>query len=285
MSVRISALIDSASSPRGHRLAWVAAGDDGRPLGTAFLRLPGIGDVGELEQLQVHPAECRAGVGTRLLAAAVEAASEHGKKGLLAPAVAAGSAGDAFCSARGMRQALALTYTRLPLADTALEATPVVGYRLVQWDGTVPDELAETFARARPAMDDMPMGESGYPPQTWDVERVHAVAAAVEKRGELLCTTAAIAADGDMAGFTEVVLAGDGTGDGQHYGTGVLAAHRGRGLARWMKIEQIALLKDRFPQLQGLLTDCADDNTAMRRVNDTLGYRPTHRSLLYRLDL
>lgn len=285
MSIRLSALTDPASSPRGHRLAWVAAGDDGRPLGTAFLWLPATGEVAELEQLQVHPAECRAGVGTRLLAAAVEAAIEDGRKGLLSPAVRAGSAGDTFCSARGMRQVLALTYSRLSPAGTTLDATPVDGYRLVHWDGTVPDELAETFTRARRAMDDMPMGESGYTPQTWDIERLHTIAAEVEKRGELLCTTAAIAADGEMAGFTEVVVAGDGTGDGQHYGTGVLIAHRGRGLARWMKIEQIALLGARFPHLEGLLTDCADDNTAMRRVNDALGYRPTHRSLLQRLDL
>ena len=285
MSVRLSALTDLASSPRGHRLAWVAAGGDGRPLGTAFLWLPATGEVAELEQLQVHPAECRAGVGKRLLAAAAEAVIEDGKKGLLSPAVRAGSAGDAFCLARGMRRVLALTYSRLGPAETALDATPVDGYRLVHWDGTVPDDLAETFARARLAMDDTPMGESGYTAQTWDVERLHAIAAAVEKRGEILCTTAAIAADGEMAGFTEVVVAGDGSGDGQHYGTGVLLAHRGRGLARWMKIEQIALLGVRFPQLAGLLTDCADDNTAMRRVNDVLGYRPTHRSLLYRLDL
>ncbi|MER7499751.1 hypothetical protein AB0L05_11560 [Nonomuraea pusilla] len=41
----------------------------------------------------------------------------------------------------------------------------------------------------------------------------------------------------------------------------------------------------RGPRLSGLLTDTADGNAAMRAVNDSLGYRPTHRELQYQLDL
>lgn len=34
-----------------------------------------------------------------------------------------------------------------------------------------------------------------------------------------------------------------------------------------------------------LLTDTAAENAPMRRVNDVLGYRPTHTSIEYQLDL
>ncbi|MEU8664545.1 GNAT family N-acetyltransferase [Actinoplanes philippinensis] len=129
------------------------------------------------------------------------------------------------------------------------------------------------------------MDDAAWTPDVWDVARLHTVAAAVATRGEILLTTAAIGADGEIAGFTEVVLAGDGAGDGQHYGTGVLPEHRGRGLARWLKAAQIEEIRARFPKLDGLLADTADSNTVMRRVNDALGYRPTHRSLLYQVDL
>jgi GNAT superfamily N-acetyltransferase len=368
MIVRITPLTDPARSSSGHRLAWLATEADGRPLGTAFLRVPADGGVADLE-LRVHPAERRSGVGTQLLNAVTEAAAGLNLDGVLTEPVQEGSEGDDFCRARGLRRVLALTYTRLTLnpvsatpdvaalstatsgaaapgaapdgavtavgSDAGVTAAagsvgaataaagsvgaataaagpdgvvaaaaapagaassdpvlgrsqvgqPVDGYRLVHWEGTVPDELAETFARSRRAMDDMPMDDAGYTPQPWDVARLHAIAEAVARRGEILCTTAAVTADGEIAGFTELVVASDGKGDGQHYGTGVLPEHRGRGLARWMKAEAIALARVRFPNLEGLLADTADSNTGMRRINDELGYRPVYRSCLYQLDL
>jgi GNAT superfamily N-acetyltransferase len=287
MIVRITQLTDPAHSPPGARLAWLAAGADGGPLGTAFLRVPAAGGVADLE-LRVHPAERRAGVGTQLLAAVAAAAAELKLSGILTEPVQEDSEGDAFCRARSLRQVLALTYTRLPLTGSGpgrAASAPVAGYRLAHWEGTVPDELAETFARSRRAMDDMPMDDAGYTPQPWDVARLHAIADAVAGRGEILCTTAAIDADGEVAGFTELVVPGDGRGDGQHYGTGVLPEHRGRGLARWMKAEAIALARVRFPELAGLLADTADSNTGMRRINDELGYHPVYPSRLYQLDL
>lgn len=276
--------ITALTEPAGGRLVWLATAADGRPLGTASLRVPDVGGAAELE-IQVHPAERRTGVGSRLLAAVAAGAAERGVPSLLSDAVTAGSPGDLFCTARGLRPVLALTYTRLALDHADPVATPAAGYRLVHWEGTVPDELAETFAHCRHAMDDMPMDDVDYTPDSWDVDRLHAVADRIARRGEILCTTAALTADGAMAGFTELVVPGDGTGDGLHYGTGVLPEHRGHGLARWMKAAAITRARGRFPQLAGLVADTADSNVVMRRINDSLGYRPTHRSLLYQLDL
>ncbi|WP_433795017.1 N-acetyltransferase family protein [Actinoplanes sp. CA-252034] len=280
MTTRITTLTD----PTGGNPVWIAEGDDGRPLGSARVYLPSGGGSADL-RITVHPAERRAGVGTRLLRAAVESATGRGLPALLGPAVEEGSAGESFCVAAGMRRVLALTYTRLDLGSFSGEAGSVDGYRIVHWEGAVTDELAGTFARSRRAMDDMPMDDAAWEPDVWDVKRLHTVAAAVAGRGEILLTTAVIAPDGEIAGFTEVVVAGDGTGDGQHYGTGVLPEHRGRGLARWLKVAQIEEVRARFPKLSGLLADTADSNVVMRRVNDALGYRPTHRSLLYQIDL
>jgi GNAT superfamily N-acetyltransferase len=276
MITRITALTDPAAG----NPVWIAEGDDGRPLGTARVHLP-AGDGAADLRISVHPAERRAGVGTRLLR---EVTASVNDRALLGPAVQEGSEGESFCVAAGMRRVLALTYTRLELASFTGTAAPVDGYRLVHWEGTVADELAETFARSRRAMDDMPMDDAAWTPDDWDVARLHRVAAAVAERGEILLTTTAIGPDREIAGFTEVVVAGDGTGDGRHYGTGVLPGHRGRGLARWLKAAQIQQVRDRFPKLAGLLADTADSNTAMRRVNDSLGYRPTHRGLLYQID-
>ncbi|MFE1950448.1 GNAT family N-acetyltransferase [Streptomyces sp. NPDC059524] len=293
MSLHLTPLTDPADGPHGRRLAWLASDADEHPVGTAFLRLftdPGQQHLAELT-LRVHPDERRKRVGSRLLDAAVAAARDEARRSVVAQADA-GSSADRFLPARGFRKVLTLRYARLPLADVdaaALAETverPHPGYRLEAWQGTVPDELAVTFAASRRAMDDMPMDDTDYGTVTWDVDRVRAVARAVAARGDRLDTVVAVdTSDGSIAGFTELVTPGDGTGDGQHYGTGVLPEHRGHGLGRWMKAESIRRAHRDLPGLGGLLTDTADSNAHMRHINDSLGYVPTHTTHQYQLDL
>ncbi|WP_441246759.1 GNAT family N-acetyltransferase [Kitasatospora sp. McL0602] len=288
MTVRITPLADPEQSAGSHRLAWLAADGDGMPLGSAYLRLfrgEGERHLGELE-LTVHPAERRRGVGSLLLAAAVEAARADGRRSVTTQ-TGAGTPGEHFLAARGLRKVLGMTWTRLELAAADVPPVPASpGYRLVSWAGTVPDELAASFAASRRAMDDMPMDDTDHTVQTWDVEKVRHVAEVVARRGDLLHTVAAVEeAGGAVVGFTELVVPGSGTGEGQHYGTGVLPEHRGHGLARWMKAETIRDARRRYPQLAALLADTADSNGPMRRVNEALGYLPTHRTAMYQLDL
>ena len=293
MPVRITALIDPDISPSSRRLAWLAADADGVPVGSAFLRLftpTGQEHLAELE-LHVHPAERRQQTGSRLLESAVLAARGDGRRCIIATAEA-GSAGDRFLSARDFRKVLTLTFTRLPLADADMAAVteiieaPHPGYRLAAWDGMVPDEFAATFVASRHAMDDMPMGSTDFGTVTWDLDRVRDAAAAVGKRGDHLHTIVAVhEADGVIGGFTELVVPGNGTGDAQHYGTGVLPEHRGHRLGLWMKAASIRQARERYPELGGLLTDTADNNPHMRHINDVLGYAPTHSAYEYQLDL
>ncbi|GAA1305275.1 N-acetyltransferase [Planotetraspora silvatica] len=292
MSLRITPLTDPAHGAHSRRLAWLASDADSIPVGTAFLRLfdGGQQHLAELT-LHVHPVERRKGVGSRLLDTAMAAARDNARRCVMAQAQA-GSPGDQFLPARGFRKVLTLRYARLPLADVDTIAIaeiierPHPGYRLASWQGIVPDALAQTFAASRRAMDDMPMEDTDYGTVAWDVDRVRAAAKAVEERGDQLHTVVAIdTCDDSIAGFTELVVPGNGTGDGQHYGTGVLPEHRGHGLGRWMKAESIRRAHGRYPDLGGLLTDTADSNTHMRHISDSLGYVPTHTTLQYQLDL
>jgi GNAT superfamily N-acetyltransferase len=290
LSIRITLLKDPDHDPFGHRLVWLASDATGVPVGSASLRLFGGAGQKHLAELEVHvhPAERRKLVGSRLLEAATAGARDDGRRSVIAQ-TEPGLPGDLFLTARGFRPTLTLIYARLPLAHadlTAVADRPHPGYRLVAWDGVVPDALAETFTAVRRAMDDMPMGDTDYGTVTWDAGRVRAAAQAVAKRGDLLHTVVAIdESDGSIAGFTELVVPGSGTGDGQHYSTGVLPEHRGHGLGRWMKAESIRRTRERHPALDGLLTDTADDNPYMRGINDALGYAPTHTALVFQLDL
>ncbi|AZQ32301.1 GNAT family N-acetyltransferase [Streptomyces cyaneochromogenes] len=296
MPIRITALTDPDRTASGYRLAWLASGDDGEPLGSAFLRMftrEGQEHLAEL-QLNVHTAERRKRVGSRLLETVVAAARAEGRRSVIAQADA-GTPGDHFLAARGFRRVLTLTYARLALDEldtgkadeiNALVEQPHPGYRLASWRGTVPEELAKTFADSRRAMDDMPMDDTDYGVVAWDVERVLAAAKAIADRGELLTTVVAVdESDSSIVGFSELVVPGDGKGEGQHYGTGVLPEHRGHGLGRWMKAEMIRVARANHPELAGLITDTANSNTHMRRINDALGYVPTHQALEYQLNL
>ena len=290
--MHITALRDPEPGPSSYRLAWVATcGGGGHPLGIAYLRVltaAGADHRAEVD-VRVHPGDRRRGVGTALLNAAVAEARKLGRRTVTAGPVTDGSP---FLEAYGMRRVLNLTFARLPVAgadtarlfDLVSEAHP--GYRLHSWEGTVAGDLAPSFAASRRAMDDMPMDETDVAAEAWDEDRVRAIAAAIDRRGDILCTVAAIREDdGSVAGFTELVVPGAATGDAQHYGTGVLPEHRGRGLARWMKAAAILHVREAHPNVAGLLTDTADSNAVMRRVNDQLGYVPTHRSALYQLEL
>ncbi|MEU3461236.1 GNAT family N-acetyltransferase [Streptomyces sp. NPDC006733] len=292
MSLRITPLTDPVDGAHSRRLAWLASDADSNPVGTAFLRLfdGGQDHLAELT-LHVHPVERRKGVGSRLLDAAVAAARDNARRCVMAQAPAE-SPGDNFLPARGFRKVLTMRFARLPLADvdttalTKIIEKPHSDYRLASWHGTVPDTLAQTFAASRRAMDDMPMDDADYGTAAWDVDRVRAAAKAVAERGDDLHTVVAIdTRDDSIAGFTELVVPGQGTGDGQHYGTGVLPEHRGHGLGRWMKAESIRQAHERYPDLGGLLTDTADSNTHMRHISDSLGYMPTHTTRQYQLDL
>jgi len=292
LSFRITPLTAPADGAHSRRLVWLASDADSITAGTAFLVMfdGGQEHLAELT-LHVHPVERRKGVGSQLLETAVAAARDNARRCVSAQAQA-GSPGNHFLLAHGFRKVLTLRFARLPLADVDAIALaeiierPHPGYRLASWQGTVPDALAQTFAASRRAMDDMPMDDTDYGTVAWDVDRVRAAAKAVEQRGDQLHTVVAIdTCDDSIAGFTELVVPGNGTGDGQHYGTGVLPEHRGHGLGRWMKAESIRQARGRYPDLGGLLTDTADSNTHMRHISDSLGYVPTHTTLQYQLDL
>lgn len=293
MSIRITPLTDPDGGLSSYRLAWLASDADATPVGSAFLRL--FTHVGQTHladlTINVHPAERRNRIGSRLLDAAVGAARDDGRRSLVAQAEA-GSPGDGFLLARGFRRVLTFTFSRLSLTEADFAALteiiehPHRGYRLVSWSGTVPDDLAPTFAASRRAMDDMPMGDTDYGIVAWDVERVRAAAQVIEDRGDFLHTVAAIdESDDSIAGFTELIVPGNSKGDGQHAGTGVLPEHRGHGLGRWMKAAMIQHIRECYPDLGGLLSDTADTNPYMRHINDSLGYLPTHQAHEYQLDL
>ncbi|MCX4981860.1 GNAT family N-acetyltransferase [Streptomyces sp. NBC_00572] len=273
-------------------LTWLATGADGGPVGIARLRLftsPGRDHLAELE-LHVDPAHRRQGTGSLLLSTVVAACRDEDRRSLIVEA-AADSPGNAFCEKRDFRQALALDHLILRL-DQLDEATVLQvakaehsGYRLTGWTGTAPDVLADAFADAKNAMNDMPVGDLDYGNVAWDADRVRTMAQVIADRGDTLLTIAAVHDDGTMAGYTEILLPLGSAPRAQQYDTAVVPAHRGHGLGLWVKAAMVRRLRAEHAGVVEIETDNAEDNVHMLAVNHRLGFRSYRRTREFQLDV
>ncbi|WP_433245250.1 GNAT family N-acetyltransferase [Streptosporangium sp. CA-135522] len=277
----------TAAGLDSRRLFWLATETGGAVVGVAGLRLftsPGQDHLAELE-LHVRPDRRRSEVGSQLLATAVFAAEVEQRRSLLA-AADDGGPGDAFCAARGFRRVLTLDHLLLDIAraDDAAADIEHPGYELAGWTGTVPGDLADAFAAAKNAMNDMPTGDMDYGSQTWTADRVRAMAKVLADRGDTLLTIAALG-KGEMAGYTEIVIRAGETRRALQYDTAVVPAHRGHGLGLWVKAAMVRRLRAEHPGIVEIETDNAQDNTHMLAVNRRLGFRSHRRTHEYQLDL
>jgi hypothetical protein len=105
------------------------------------------------------------------------------------------------------------------------------------------------------------------------VEAIRAFEAAMQARHQhRLVVAACCARTGNLVGVTCVDVHRDSAQAGQGP-TAVAAAHRGRGLALWLKSDLVCRLIETEPQVRWITTTNAVENRQIRRVNETLGFR------------
>jgi RimJ/RimL family protein N-acetyltransferase len=146
------------------------------------------------------------------------------------------------------------------------------GWRVTTWLVRVPNEHLATFVRARAAMDDAPgSDEIDYP--TASAERIRASEDSLIDRDREMRVTVAIDETGEIGAFTELRVS-RGSTLGFTDDTGTVAAHRGRGLARAVKVESLRRLRAERPEIDVVTTMNAEENTVMRHINESVGFRP-----------
>jgi GNAT superfamily N-acetyltransferase len=230
--------------------------------------------------LIVDAAHRRRGIGRALATEMLDLLRSQGRQAAIVDVIENG-AGQRLAESFGGRVTQRDVMSRLDIAGLdALPlrewARPPDGYRLESWDGHCPDELVRGFARCRESMNDRPRGSAEKIDWTWDADRVRAWEERHRRSGYRMLTTAAVAAPGDIAGFTEMLLRdNDRTGVWQE-DTAVVAAHRGHGLGLVVKAANLLRLHETAPQARRIVTWNAADNTFMRTVNERFGFRPVH---------
>lgn len=268
--------------------AWIAR-VDGRPVGAAFLALPGEDNTDTAStELTVHPDHRRTGIGTRLLAAVTDAARAAGRTRMALEACApltGPSAGTAFAAAAGAREALVNVRRRLVL-DNAPVAVASPGYDLVQWHGDTPDEwcadIGELIARVST---DAPSADPQHEAEVHDAERVRRRDALCRARGIDLMVTAARSPDGRLAAFTEITTAAEQDHESATWFTAVLPEHRGQGLGLQVKLANLGFARTLHPAIRHTDTYNAVANVHMIAINEAMGFRPLDRLVEYQLEL
>lgn len=243
---------------------WVADG------GCAALFVHG--PTGSFLQLLVDPARRRRGTGTALLERVVERSRELGVEILRGEYTS--EAGARFAARAGAVDEQRIVRSVLDLRAAELPATKVPdGWSLVTWLGQVPEEHIAAYVRARVAMDDAPHPETmDFPAMT--AEKIRASEESLARRNREMRLTVALDEAGEVGAFTELRVS-RGSTLGFTDDTATAAAHRGKGLARAVKVESLRRLRADHPEVEVVSTSNAEENAVMRHLNESVGFRPT----------
>ena len=175
---------------------WWLAGDDGA---AALMTSPPSFNYA---QVLVRPGARRRGIGTALLAEVVASARAQGIASFFAHH--SDEAGAAFARRAGAVDDQRDVQSEVRLRDAELpEPRLPAGWRLLSWIGPAPEELVESYARARAAIDDAPTpGDMTLEPidVAW-VRRMEATAASRRRESRV---TVAIDTDDVVGSFTDL---------------------------------------------------------------------------------
>ena len=208
--------------------------------------------------------------GRAIVQASPRWAMEHGPEG-------AGSPGVEFARKHGYPVRLVEAERRLALPVCAelldeLSARAAPAYEIRAFSGSVPGELVQGWAELEASLPtEAPTGEvetEEFPPSVGSVRDAERL---LMETGQVKYNAVAIAPDGELAGYTDIVVRSQDE-PAEQWGTLVRRAHRGHGLGCGLKAAVIRLLQQERPEISATITSNALTNTAMVAVNDRLGY-------------
>ncbi len=235
---------------------------------------------------RVLPEHRRRGVGSAILARLEEQAQADDRSilqssprwGIEYGPDGTGSAGVEFARKHGYpvllveaRRRLALPVTPGLLDQLRAKADPA--YALRVFAGPVPDDLIPGWAELEASLPtEAPLGEIEQEERPPSVAAVRAGERLLAETGQVRYSAVAVAPDGVVAGYTDIVVA-TGQQLAEQGGTIVHRAHRGHGLGYGLKAAVIGLLQRERPEITATVTSNALSNAAMVAVNDRLGYQ------------
>jgi GNAT superfamily N-acetyltransferase len=273
-------------SPFLVRKGWVVRqGDAASPIAaTAFCSFIDVPENRHHARVTVgvHPEVRGLGIGSTLLARAVDAA-RHWNCTLLDFEARVGGPGEPFLRRIGAERRLVERRSRCHTGDidrAVLESwvrragERAAGYSLVTWQGPTPDDLLVDFLTLKGVMNTAPLealdwDDERIAPEQWRLKEAVRWAKGIE--AWTVC--ARHDESGELAGFTEIHLPGTWPAIAWQGDTGVWPKHRDRGLGRWLKAVMALRLLDERPGVRHIETWNAGSNEAMLSINVAMGFR------------
>jgi GNAT superfamily N-acetyltransferase len=223
-------------------------------------------------EITISPDSRRQGIGSDFLRTLFPVLHAEARTTVEGWWISGGGVGERWALARGFRRTHATVSQQLALRDVdpaswAIE--PPAGYRVVQWIGHAPDDLLASYADARAAIHDAPLGQAAYESPQWTPERIRMTERTQRERG---VEERVVVASGTVAGITEVELLPHRKGMALQKDTAVVRAHRGHGLGAHIKACMIKWLVADRPDITHIRTTTGAENVHMIRVNQALGF-------------
>jgi mycothiol synthase len=269
-----------ADRPARTWLVW----HGGEPAGWALAELSEGGPNAHLAEveLEVRPALRGLGLGRALVGAVATALLADGRTSVIG--WCRDDRGSAFAERLGLTHRQDERCSRLVMdeLDDAQQAgwldapkARAAGYRLVGWDESgCPEELVDAYRWALEGMDDAPLDGIEWTPEHLERHQLRDREAVRRNRGHLARTTLALAPDDSPAGITELRVHRDRLAVAEQGDTAVLPAHRGHGLGRWLKAENLRAARAAWPGLAVVETYNAETNPWMLDINVAMGFQP-----------
>jgi GNAT superfamily N-acetyltransferase len=240
-----------------------------------------------LVHVAVPPAHRGRGVGTRLLAAALEVAAAQGRTTVRVrvdrpadrepqswPGSVAAARWGFGAGLLTARRQLHLPPDADLLAALAAGAAPyAAGYGVRAYAGPVPEADLDEMARLTARMStDAPNGDLAVEPEHWDAERIREVEAVRAAQGRHQWVAVAQDPQGRLVAYTVLVRSDHEPERLLQLDTLVLAEHRGHRLGTLVKLACLRRALADNPAAQRVSTWNAVSNGPMVAVNEALGF-------------
>jgi mycothiol synthase len=245
-------------------------------------------------RLAVLPELRRRGLGRRLLVLIAQRAQRESRRLMLVQTSTFIEAGHKFITGLGATKSLDSNIDQLTLSDLDPEAVRgwlesagdrVEGFELMFWPGVYPEEHIKAIAELHNVINHQPRGGLEINDINFTPEHVRVIEHRAFTNGAQrwsLC--AREKATGNFAGFTQVYWHPNRPALLHQSFTGVFPQYRNKGLGRWLKLAMLEKVMRERPQVQFIRTDNASSNSAIRRVNALLGFKPYSSSCLWQLE-
>ena len=272
--------------PADYRFSALACADGADCVGSAWLTWSLTENQHLLVmEIAVDPRHRRRGVGSALLAAIRSLAAAEGRSVLLGetfhPYDVAEAGAELFAERHGFTVQFSALHQVLDYPVRGLEGLAAAvaskhrDYRLLSWDGPCPAHHVEQFCDLLSLVDEeVPLDDLDLEPKRWTPNRLRAAEEHRRTQGHFGATTVAVAADGSLAGFTQLTGSSQQPGRLDQRDTLVRTEHRGHRLGLALKVANLRALQSSTVQPATIHTWNAESNALMIAVNDQLGFRP-----------